>query len=189
MIKYMLGSYELGIYSAAANIITVFSIAPMLISQTNSPSIFRITKDCAEYEATRLKYMRDIALIGLGMSLFLLIASKYIINILYGDAYSNASTILQISSLTPFVIALGAASSQIIIADNKSNIVFYKAIMALVLGVILNFTLIPLIGIAGAALSTLLAMTLSNIASNLFIKQYKYIWHLQLDAIMFKDKK
>lgn len=189
MIKYMLGSYELGIYSAAANIITVFSIAPMLISQTNSPSIFRITKDCAEYEATRLKYMRDIALIGLGMSLFLLIASKYIINILYGDAYSNASTILQISSLTPFVIALGAASSQIIIADNKSNIVFYKAIMALVLGVILNFTLIPLIGIAGAALSTLLAMTLSNIASNLFIKKYKYIWHLQLDAIMFKDKK
>lgn len=189
MIKYMLGNYELGIYSSAANIITVFSIAPMLISQTNSPSIFRLTKDSIEYQNTRMKYIRNIAFLGLAMSFVLLGASKYIISILYGEAYAEAESILKISFLTPFVIALGAASSQIIIADNNSSIVFYKSIMALILGVTLNFILIPLMGIEGAAISTLLAMLLSNVVSNLFIKKYKYIWHLQCDAIFLKDSK
>ncbi|MEJ8864855.1 flippase [Pseudomonas jessenii] len=189
MIKYMLGNYELGIYSSAANIITVFSIAPMLISQTNSPAIFRLTEGSVEYRKTRMKYIRNIAFLGLAMSFILLGASKYIINILYGEAYAEAETILKISFLTPFIIALGAASSQIIIADNNSGIVFYKSIMALILGATLNFILIPLMGIEGAAISTLLAMLLSNVASNIFIKKYKYIWHLQCDAILLKDSK
>ena len=126
MIKYILGNYELGIYSAAANILTVFSIAPMLFSQTNSPAIYKLTKDNPNFHAIRVKYIQNIALMGIALSLTLLACSDFIISTLYGEAYSKAGTILKISFATPLIIALGAASTQIIIADNNSNIVFYK---------------------------------------------------------------
>ena len=189
MIKYILGNYELGIYSAAANILTVFSIAPMLFSQTNSPAIYKLTKDNPNFHAIRVKYIQNIALMGIALSLTLLACSDFIISTLYGEAYSKAGTILKISFATPLIIALGAASTQIIIADNNSNIVFYKALMALTLGITLNITLIPLLGIAGAAVSTLVAMLLSNVLSNILIRKYNYIWHLQCDAVLFRNIK
>lgn len=185
MIKYFLGNYALGIYSAASTILTVFSIAPMLASQTNAPAMFNSTNTDA-CKAKRVEYIRDNLKIGAVMSLALLFTSPFLPSLLFGERFTEASTALLLSCLTPIFISLGSTSSQIIIADNKAAIIFTKSLIALTSNIILNLILIPKVGIIGAALATSISLAISNVASNYFIPKYRYIWNLQKNALGLK---
>lgn len=189
MIRYFLGDYELGIYSAASNILVIFCIAPMLASQTSAPLMFATRGGASEKTQARISYIRQTLKLGLCMSAVLTCSSLYLPAFFFGERFSSASAILLISSLTPAVIALGAASSQIIIADNNTSTIFIKSLIALTSNTALNLTMIPIFGIEGAALATTTALLISNVVSNIIVKRYRYIWNLQKSAMRLGARK
>jgi PST family polysaccharide transporter len=60
------------------------------------------------------------------------------------------------------------ASSKFLIAENLTRITFYKSIIGAVANIILNLMLIPIFGIIGSAVATLISYFISNFAVVLF---------------------
>ncbi|ONM44053.1 hypothetical protein BXT89_09935 [Halopseudomonas pachastrellae] len=183
MVSYFRGNQELGIYSAATTILTLFCVAPILLSQTNAPEIFRLTGTENDIESGRVAYLKENIRIGLILSVILGISSGILPGVLFGSDYADASTILAASFITPLIVSIGAASSQIIIADRKGSTIFYKSLLAIAINIIMNLALIPPYGGVGAAISTITALFITNIASNLVIPKYRYIWKIQIKAL------
>tara|TARA_B110000046_G_scaffold173857_1_gene196919 strand:+ start:178 stop:1374 length:1197 start_codon:yes stop_codon:yes gene_type:complete len=180
MIKDVMGYDALGLYSANLTIVTIFSILPMMYAQVASKSIH---VDCGNLNLIR--YLRIISYSGLLLSVFLFVLGGYLVTYIFGTRYQIDSAIWYPLALIPFFISTGAGATQILIAENRQSFVWIKSLIALLVNILLNYFLIPLYGMFGAAAATAFALFVGNIFSNYMIKSYRDIFKIQFKSLLF----
>ncbi|MFE7063743.1 flippase [Sutcliffiella sp. NPDC057660] len=189
--KVMLGSMlpnkeELGIYSAATQIASMWYFVPMAIITSFKPVIMGKKKiDEKSYlKSVQLLYT-IVAWIGIAFGIFILLFSKIIIGILYGPDYFKAASILSISIWAGTFAMLGTAASTWMVSEGTQK---YSTILlsgGAIANVGLNFILIPILGGYGAAIATLAAQIIANFIIPLFIKKVRYSSMMMLKAFTF----
>ena len=182
--KVMLGSLmstkvEVGVYSAAVSIASMWYFIPMAIITSFKPVILSKKKANEEsyLKSVQLLYI-IIAWLGISFGVLVLIFSSPLINILYGAEYQKASNILSISIWAGTFAMLGSATSIWLIAENLQK---YKTIFVFggaLVNVVLNYFLIPITGAYGAAIATLASQFFANIIVPMFFKE------LRINSIM-----
>jgi len=180
MIRNILTDVDVGYYSAAANYMMLFSLAPMVVSESLGPKIFRGSKGRDE----KKKFILFIMAFGLLMSILMLITGIYLIPFLYGSQYTNSILPHLALSLCPFLVASGAAAGQLIVSDETQGRAYWKSVWACVINFILNLVLIPVYGIFGAALATVVGFFVANILGHWFVKEYRYIFYIQINFFL-----
>ena len=116
----------------------------------------------------------------------LTVLGRLAIQLLYGEAYLPATLPLEILVWSS-VFAVTSMSRQIwILSENKNKYVKYFSFMGATLNVILNIILIPVGGILGAAIATLLTEVLICAIAPFFFKQTNELGYLVLRAISCK---
>jgi O-antigen/teichoic acid export membrane protein len=183
IIKTTLGEYATGLYSSATTLMLLFSLAPMVISESLAPKIFRNEKLINSDEA-RQKFSDIIIFIGLAMSALMLVCVGWGLPYLYGAEYQAATYSAYILSACPALISLGAASGQLIVADDKQGKTFIKSLGACLINLIMNFLLIPTLGIEGAAISTVCGLALANYMAHGVMPTYHYIFKIQNNSLV-----
>ncbi len=108
-----------------------------------------------------------VFLFNLPLLLIIMIYSKHILRILFGQEYIIGSTSLVILSLACFVYTLGLTSYHTLLTLKKTKKIFRILLAVLIMNVILNSLLIPPLGTTGGAIATLISLTISTI---LYIK-------------------
>lgn len=180
MIKEILGYDSLGYYSANLTIVTIFSILPMMYAQVASKSIHIDSSSL-----NIISYMKKISYSGLLLSLFLFAFGEDLVAYVFGARYQIDSAIWYPLALIPFFISTGAGATQILIAEKRQSYVWIKSLIALFINIILNYMLIPLYGMLGAATATAFALFIGNIFSNYMIKSYRDIFNIQFKSLLF----
>lgn len=183
IIKTTLGEYATGLYSSATTLMLLFSLAPMVISESLAPKIFRNEKLINSDEA-RQKFSDIIISIGLAMSALMFVCVGWGLPYLYGSEYQEAIYSAYILSACPALISLGAASGQLIVADDKQGKTFIKSLGACLINLIMNFLLIPILGIEGAAISTVCGLALANYMAHGVMPTYHYIFKIQNNSLV-----
>ena len=120
--------------------------------------------------------------VAIGFNIF----ADLVIFILYGKAYLPAAMPLRIVSWYTAFSYLGSARSAWIVSKNKQKHLTKIYIAAAALNVIMNFLFIPVWGINGAAIASLVSQILTGIVLPFFIKDLRENAVLMLDAIMLK---
>jgi O-antigen/teichoic acid export membrane protein len=189
--KVMLGSImptkvEVGVYSAAVSIASMWYFIPMAIVTSFKPVIMskKKTNEESYLKSVQLLYT-IVAWLGIGFGIFILIFSNPIVNILYGAEYQKAANILSISVWAGTFAMLGSATSIWLISENLQK---YKTVFVFsgaLLNVVLNYFLIPIIGGYGAALATLASQFIANIVTPMFFKEIKINSIMILKAFVF----
>ncbi|MBP6083759.1 MAG: flippase, partial [Providencia sp.] len=101
MIKEMLGVVDLGIYAAAIPLATLAYFFPSIIYTSLAPYVSRIKlKSECEYRVVLSKIFVCFSAIGWLISVPIAILSPYLINLLYGNQYQEASVVLSIYIFT-----------------------------------------------------------------------------------------
>lgn len=150
---------EVGIYSFASRIYTA---AKQIINAFVIVTLPRVSAiiDCERtkyYELMR-KIFSVLMLIMFPIIVFMYIESEKIIYCLGGEQYLVGTTILKILSIaTIFAILSSYISNNIILVNRKEKYSLIATFVSALVNIILNFILIPRIGIAAAALTTLIA--------------------------------
>lgn len=190
IIKLVLGEAAVGVYSSATNAMLIFSLAPMVISESLAPKMFRGIEK-GELKTTAQRFTDIITIVGVIMSLAMLASAAWVIPFLYGETFSSAVNSTYILSACPIAIALGASSGQLIVSNNTQNKSFLKSIIACIATLSMNILLIPLFGIEGAAISTVAGLVIANYAAHMIIPEYKWIFSTQNKSItnIFKIKR
>ena len=90
---------------------------------------------------------------------------EYVIDtiILFGNEYSVGALALVILSIGFFLAYLPYASRDVVLTLKKTKLIFFNMIIASLLNIILNYMLIPLYGVIGAAFATALSFLLIGI--------------------------
>lgn len=168
-IKNMLDVKEVGYYAAAVKLSESWYFIPVAVSNALFPAIINAKNISKELYITRLQKLYDLlAWIAIGISIPVSFFSSEIINLLYGSKYLSSAPILTIYIWAGAAVFLGVASSQYLVAENLTKISFLRTSLGMIANVILNLILIPIYGIIGSAVATLISYTIAVFSIVLF---------------------
>ncbi|WP_413732885.1 flippase [Sodalis sp. RH20] len=170
MLAKFIGYHAVGIYSAALAISGGWVLVPMALI-TSFMSTIASERD-AKRAADRVRMLYMVTLVVCAPVIIIIgFFSHDIIQLIYGAAYKDSASILLICALTSLCSVLGTISYRIILMHSGYHFVALKMPVIALLNIALNYHFIPLFGIKGAALSTLLSEVLSLFVLNALFKK------------------
>lgn len=191
MDKIMLGSMltdtEVGFYTTATTISNMWIFVPTAIINSLRPTILELKNNGNEHlYLHRLKQLYSgIIYLCVIVSVIVFIMSKFIIRILYGDAFIGAVEILQVAIWFETFSMIGTARGIWILGENKNKYVKYYLFIGAVVNLVLNALMIPFWGGKGAAVATLVTQIVTSIIAPMFFKETKIHTQYVLDAFLF----
>jgi PST family polysaccharide transporter len=163
MIQNLIDTRSVGIYDAAVRLTEVWYLIPNILAVSLFPALINAQENKKRY----FKRIKLFSVCMLGTSLFLaiglILSSHIIIPIMYGLEFSDSVIILQIYSLSLIGTFLGHLMNNYLLSENNKKMIFINSLIAMITNVLLNIILIPRIGIAGAAIATVISYSLITI--------------------------
>jgi O-antigen/teichoic acid export membrane protein len=185
MIKNMLSSKEVGYYAAAVKLSEAWYFIPMAICTSLFPAIVKAKQVSEKLYLSRLQKLYDIlAWMSIGIAIPVTFLSEFIIKILFGVKFLPAAPVLTIYIWAGVATFLGVASSQYLISENMTKLSFFRTLIGMIINVILNLIFIPIYGIVGSALATLISYTLATF-SIVFFEDTRTQFIMMLKSITF----
>lgn len=170
MIGKMLNSEELGIYSIAVTISQVVYFLPGTLINAFYPKI-------AEKARNKQPYEDDVSTLGAVLIiLFILFAVcctfviPHFIPLIFGKVYTEAGNVIKIHSWAGIFVALGCVNSYWLVLNGLQRYSLYANGIGAVFNFALNFIFIPIFGINGAAVTTVLSQMMAAFGAYLFFK-------------------
>ena len=161
MIKNMLNTEAVGYYSAAVRLCEAWYFIPVTLCNAIFPAIVNAKNVSEKFYNNRMQKLYDLLTwLAIGIAVPVTIFSDQIIQILFGSEFATASPVLTIYIWAGIAVFLNVASSQYLINENLAKLTFFRSSIGMVINVILNLVLIPIYGIVGSAVATLISYTI-----------------------------
>lgn len=187
MLGNMLDFSAVGLYTAAITITGLWYFVPNSIIDSARPMIIEAKDISYELYALRIKQLYAILIyLSLAYGVFITLTSKYVIQILYGQAYLGAQDALVISVWYCAFSLAGAANNIFLLSEGKTKFAQWICIIGAIVNIILNAIMIPIWGIRGAAIATLLTQVITNLIVPLFFKDIRVLVKYIAEAFLLK---
>lgn len=183
MIKEMLGDREVGLYSAAVRLSEVWYFIPMVITSSLFPAIVSAKKVSKELYYLRLQRLYTFMVwMAIGIALPMTFLSEWLVTLLYGEAYREAGQVLMIHIWAGVFVFLGVASGSWLTSENLQQFAFTRTLSGLFINIVLNLVLIPIYGLIGAAIATVIAQIMAAFVFDVFSEKTRATFVMKLKA-------
>ena len=170
MIKEMLGETELGLYAAMLPFSSLWHVIPMTLLVSVAPYVARKHLEGEEaFHGLLLLIFRVSLVSSCVIALGVALAADLIVALAYGPEYRGAAAVLRVHVFTCIPVFLGVAQSLWLLNEKKGYLNLSKTLLGAVASVVLNLVLIPPFGLMGAAVSAIIAYSLSAVFFNLLV--------------------
>jgi O-antigen/teichoic acid export membrane protein len=178
MLKEMLNTKAVGVYAAAVKLCEAWYFVPTAVIASLFPAVIEARKKSELLYDERVQKLYDLMVWGsVAVAIPTTLLADWIILILYGADFQEAADVLRIYIWAGVFVSLGVASSKWLVAENLQRYSFYITALGAVLNISCNFWLIPIYGIKGAALATMVAqVTVGFLSLSFFIKTRHNFW-------------
>lgn len=164
MIKELLSSEAVGIYSAAIKLSEASYFFPVVVAASLFPAILNARNDDRRKYLNRLQKLYDMMTwSGIGIAIGLTVLGELLVSTLYGKNFNEASQILVLHVWAGVFVFFGCAKSKWTMAENLQLFGFICTLIGAISNIALNYYLIPIYGIKGAAIATLSSQMISVI--------------------------
>ncbi len=172
----MLGMYrneaDVGIYSAAQRVAGLTSLSLIAINVIAAPKFvqFYSQKDLAGLEKIAKQSTKLIFFTSVPFLVVYFIFPHQIMNV-FGREFSPGTSVLIILSIGQFINALCGSVGYIMQMTDHQKLFQHVIFVAAIINIIMNYFLIPVYGINGAAFASIASMVFWNAALVAFIKR------------------
>lgn len=193
MIQQMLGNKSAGLYSAAVRLSEVWYFIPVIVTNSLAPAIISARNIDYELYKNRLQRLCTM-MVWLSITLAIIVTffSNTFVTILYGQAYQAASEVLAIQIWGGVFVFIGVSTGVFFTAENYTRKTLYRTVLGAVSNILLNIVMIPLYGIYGAAIATLISQFIANFVYDFFDNDVKEIRNIKIKSFFpimyFKGK-
>lgn len=174
MVEHMLGPTGLGYYSVAVLLISMWQFIPLSISKSAAPAIFKAK------EIDESIYLKKYQLLLLGntiLSIFVCIAvmllGKFVIVFLYGNAYEPSVPLFIILMWSSLFAILDFSRNNWLISEGYERYAKILSYIGAFSDILLNYLLIPVYGLEGAAFATLLTQIIIFFGTPIIFKEIR----------------
>ena len=187
MLKQMLGEETVGYYTTAMTICGMWTfVLTSIIDAANPIIISSYNKSKENFELFNKRLYAAIFYLSTFASIVLTLCGKYVVKLLYGEAYLPAVIPLQIITWYVAFSYFGVARGPWIVCHNYQKYLKYMYVGAALTNVVLNFVLIPVLGVSGAALASLITQIFTSLILPSFIRDLRPNAKLILEAIFLR---
>jgi len=149
------GSSELGGYSAAVRISELWAFLPAVICASVFPAMVEAGTFSDELFYAQLQKLYNLMvfiayLVAIPITFF----SDHLVQLLYGDAYTESGRLLAVLVWSGLFTSLGAVQALFLISKHWSRIYLLCMLLGCLLNVGLNWLLIPHMGAMGAVIAS-----------------------------------
>jgi PST family polysaccharide transporter len=185
LIQHLLGDAALGVYSASTRISELWYFVPGAIVAGAAPTLTRRHEEGDDVYAKELtRLMRLMVYLSIPLAAGISLLAPFIIPILFGAKYAAAIPVLQIQAWSGVFVALGVASNPWFINTGHLRYGVYQAVAGAVMSLILNFAMIPRLGLTGAAISIVVSQIVSSILVNAIFPATRGLFRMQLRSLL-----
>ncbi|MGL1559682.1 flippase [Vibrio parahaemolyticus] len=184
MIGNIIGSEELGVYSAILPFSTLWNVIPVILSISIAPYLAQLKKqNSIVYNYAISTLFSVFTFLGILTATVISFLSPYFVSIILGEQYANGIEVLRIHVLTNVFIYLGVAQGLWIVNEGKGYIALYRTLFGAAVSLVCNYYLLPIYGIVGAACVAVFAQLSQAVLSNVFFD--RKILYLQIRCLLF----
>lgn len=176
------GEKEVGIYSAALSLMIVFSFISNNLNNILLPFYSELFSKGLNIEigihAQNIE--KYIGLFVVPISVFFFFFSSYLVNVLFGQNFSNTAKIITILSIQGLILIISKPYTVQLIGSNKIHLAMIYDLITIFIYIVLFFVLIPTnffpffsfgLGSYGAAISILIGTILHSVLTRLTTKK------------------
>lgn len=188
MLGAMIDDTAVGLYTTASTLCTTWLFVPMAIINSFRPKIME-TKQSGNEKLFLIRLEQLYSLIiwlCLLVSALVCLLGYWAIDVLYGKGFIGAIIPLRILIWSELFSMIGTARGIWILCMEKQKYVKYYLGMGATLNLILNFTLIPIMGIAGAASANLMTQIFNSIIAPMCFKETRVHTKIVFESLIFK---
>ncbi|MFH1162145.1 MAG: flippase [Candidatus Jorgensenbacteria bacterium] len=179
---------ELGFYAAAQKIVQVLITFPGIIAASAFPALARFIGAHEKEREVNLveKSVTLLFFLALPLTVGGIVLSNSIIGFLYGSEYLPASLSFQLLIAMILFVFPGLIFGNLLLAHDQQKKFAPVALFASLGNVFFNVLLIPPLGIAGAAIATLITQGFANLSVWRIVKHitpFKVFFHIKKIAV------
>lgn len=190
MLKQFLGEEEVGYYATATALCTMWTFVLQAIIDSIYPTILQLkNKNQEAYEKKNRQLYAIVFYVSCGVSVLFLLLGKWVVGLLYGEAFLPAAPVVKVVTWYTAFSYLGVARNAWTVSEGKQKYLKYMYICAVVMNVLLNLLFIPPMGATGAALASLITQIFTSLVLPLCFKGMRPNAVLMLDAILLRKLK
>lgn len=187
MIKEMLGAEAVGQYAAAVRLSEAWYFIPMAITNSIFPAIINAKKVSEELYYSRLQRLYTLMVwLAIAIALPMTFLSDWLVLLLYGMDYAQASNALMIHVWTAVFVFLGVSSGKWYLSENLQVLAFMRTFYGMLTNLVLNFSMIPLYGIKGAAIATFLSYFIAGFTFDFFHEKTRVTFFMKVKTLILK---
>ena len=188
MIGEMMTDADVGYYTTAAALCAMWIFVPNAIINSFRPTIMEYKEKKMEIEYLRkLKQLYSFLIwLCIFVSVCVFALGGIAIKILYGVSYMPAAAPLKILIWSELFSVMGTARGIWVLSENKNKYVKYYLCIGAVVNIVLNAAMIPLYGVEGAAVATLITQIVTCVIAPMFYKETRVHSKILFEAFHFK---
>lgn len=188
MLGNMLDKAAVGYYSATLTISTLWSMIPGALIQTISPILYDTAQQDRSLYLRRLRQSYAVLFwLNAAYSLFVSIFAKWVILLLYGEDYLAATNALRIVVWYYGISTMSTLNQVYLANDDKNRYINLFCLSGLVIDVVLNALMIPVWGMNGAAIATLITHIVIQIVMPYIFKETREIAACIIKGALLQD--
>ena len=158
MLGELAGNDSVGIYSTAVMVSEAWYFIATIIMASFYPFLVTQKKGNDHLYKISLQKLHDgLFSLALVIAIIVTFTSQGFIEIMFGEEFSTAGTVLSIHVWAAIFVFQGVIRLRFLIIENKQHFSIWFDLMGALLNIIFNVLLIPKYGINGAAWATLLS--------------------------------
>jgi len=176
VISYFETNENIGIYSVVTKIglLILFPASAVSIFFSNKVVEFLQINDYKQLH----KYFKiatvSLFIVSMFMFIFINFFSSIILS-LFGDIFMSATTVLLLFSLAQLINGTSGVFESIFLMSDLKNILMKLNILMLVVNLMLNIPLVYMYGIKGAAIATLIVISINRLIQYLIIRKRYFV--------------
>jgi len=183
MIKEMLDAEAVGQYAAAVRLSEAWYFIPMVIVNSLFPAIIHARNISHKLYIQRLRNLYILMVwLAISVALPMTFLSGWITRKLYGLDYQQAADVLVVHIWAGVFVFVGVVFSGYLAAENFVLKSLYRSVMGAFANVLFNILLIPVYGVVGAAIATLLGQLIANFVYDIFDRDLRAHLLVKLSA-------
>lgn len=184
MIQQMLGSEQVGLYSVAVRISSIFLFIPMIIGWSFEPAIVEAHKSSdVEYKKRLLQLLYVLTIAAYVLMVFGFFAAPFLVKYLFGSAYALSTDIVKIHIISLLFLFVRVPRQLMISTESYFRFDMMANIAAGLVNILLNLFLIPRMGAIGAAWATVVSYFITFVGAGYFFKPLRPMAKMQMFSI------
>ncbi len=171
MLKHMVDEVTVGNYSVAASISTIWVFVLTAVIDSARPYLLDMYhKNKKRFEQGLQCLYTLIIVVSVCVAVVFTFFGNFLINLLYGEAYSMSGLFLAVLSWSVPFSYIGASRNIFSLSEGLERYEKHMALIGTVMNVVLNFVLINFVGAVGAAIATVITQAFINYIVMFMIK-------------------